>query len=113
MPEETINPTPAAKPTDPDVEANKILAALSYVGVLCLVPLLAKKDSKFAQFHAKQGLVIFIGEVITMFLFFIPIISQVLMLGLAVVSILAILKVMSGEWWKIPYVYEWAQKINL
>src|SRR3989339_630004 len=42
-----------------DVEENKTVAALSYAWILCLVPLLGKRNSKFAQFHAKQGLVLF------------------------------------------------------
>ena len=45
--------------SDPDVEANKTVAALSYISILFLVPLLGKRDSKFAQFHAKQGLILF------------------------------------------------------
>ena len=36
-------------------------AALSYVFFLCIFVLIYKKDNQFARFHAKQGLVIFIG----------------------------------------------------
>ena len=36
-----------------DVEENKLIAAVGYLGILFLIPLLAKKDSPFAQFHAK------------------------------------------------------------
>lgn len=39
-----------------DIEQNKIMALLSYIGILVFVPLLAAKDSKFARFHAGQGL---------------------------------------------------------
>ena len=38
-----------------EVEANKVLAAISYLGLLCLVPLFLKKSSPYVQFHAKQG----------------------------------------------------------
>ena len=37
------------------------LAALSYLWVLCLVPLLGSKD-EFVKFHAKQGFVLFVFE---------------------------------------------------
>jgi uncharacterized membrane protein len=39
-----------------DIEQNKVMALLSYFGILVLVPLLAAKESRFARFHAGQGL---------------------------------------------------------
>ena len=47
-----------------DIETNKVMGILAYFGPLCLVPLLAAKDSKFANYHAKQGLNLFIIELI-------------------------------------------------
>ena len=98
---------------DPDIEANKTLAALSYVWILCLVPLLGKRSSRFAQFHAKQGLVLFIIEIIAGLIFWVPLFGQLLMLAIAVVAVMGIVKTLNGEWWKIPYIYEWSKKINL
>ena len=46
-----------------DIEANKAMAILSYIGPLCLIPFFASKESKFAQFHAKQGLNLCIIEI--------------------------------------------------
>ena len=46
-----------------DVQNNKVFAILAYIGILVLVPIFAAKESKFARFHANQGLVIFICEV--------------------------------------------------
>lgn len=101
------------KSSDPDVEANKVIAALSYVWILFLVPLLAKRDSKFAQFHAKQGLVLFIIELIAGLIVWFPFFGQLIMLGLIVVAVMGIIKALNGEWWKIPYIYNWSLKINL
>ncbi len=92
-----------------DVEANKAIAALSYAWILCLAPLLGKKDSEFAQFHAKQGFVLFLLSFATV----VPFIGQLLGLAILAVSIIAILKTLNGEWWEIPYIYEWSKKINL
>ena len=39
-----------------DIEGNKLMAVLSYLGILVLVPILAAKDSPFAKFHATQGI---------------------------------------------------------
>lgn len=103
----------SASTADKDVEANKIIAAFSYAWILCLVPLLAKKNSKFAQFHAKQGLVLFIVEIIASLIFWFPVFGQLLMLALVIVSVMGIIKALNGEWWEIPYIYEWSKKINL
>ncbi len=47
-----------------DIERNKGIAIVSYISILCLIPFFASRDSKFAQFHAKQGLNLFILEAI-------------------------------------------------
>ncbi len=41
-----------------DIEQNKVMAILAYFGILVLVPILAAKDSKFARFHASQGIML-------------------------------------------------------
>ncbi len=46
-----------------DINNNKVMAVLSYFGPLVLVPIFGAKDSKFARFHANQGLVLFILDV--------------------------------------------------
>ena len=59
--------TNAADKTDEfdaaDIRDNKVYAILSYIGILVLVPLIAAPNSKFARFHANQGLVLLIGEI--------------------------------------------------
>ena len=51
---------PSGSPDPADVEKNKVMAILAYIGILVLVPLLAAKDSPFARYHANQGLVLLI-----------------------------------------------------
>jgi uncharacterized membrane protein len=109
-----LSAPPAAPLTDAqDIQENKILALLSYISVLFLIPLLAKKDSKFCQFHAKQGLVLFLVSLIGM----IPIVGWLIapLLGLVIfiISIIGIIKVLQGEYWKIPVVSDYAEKINI
>ncbi|MBR6133689.1 MAG: DUF4870 domain-containing protein [Bacilli bacterium] len=66
---------PAPAQADPGAQANPNVAAkpdtlmciLSYFGILALIPYLSKKDDDFIQFHAKQGLNIFIIEIIASF----------------------------------------------
>ena len=47
-----------------DINANKVMAILAYIGILVLIPLFAAKDSKFARFHTNQGLLLFIVAII-------------------------------------------------
>lgn len=42
---------------------DKVYGILSYIGILVLVPLLAGK-TQFARYHANQGLVLFIADII-------------------------------------------------
>jgi hypothetical protein len=63
--DERVKPTaPASSGSSKDAEDNRVMAAIGYLGILFLVPLLVKKDSPFAQFHAKQGLALFVFAVI-------------------------------------------------
>ena len=67
MEENQTIPTPpeAAPEYDPqDIEKNKVMAILAYFGILVLVPIFAAKDSKFAKFHANQGLLVCILGII-------------------------------------------------
>jgi uncharacterized membrane protein len=92
-----------------DADENKLWGVLAYLGILVLIPLLAKKDSKFAQFHAKQGLVMLIAE----FFVWVPVFGWILGLLLFITWIVAIIKVLSGEMWKIPVVGDLAEKFNI
>lgn len=47
-----------------DVEDNTIMAILAYIWILFLVPLLAAKESRFARYHAYQGVSLFIAWVL-------------------------------------------------
>ena len=57
--------------TPEDVQNNKVFAILAYFGILVLVPILAAKESKFARFHANQGLVLFIAEVAWVIIYYV------------------------------------------
>lgn len=38
-----------------DINKNKGMSVLSYLGLLFLIPMFAAKESKYAQFHVRQG----------------------------------------------------------
>ncbi len=92
----------------------KVFAILSYLSILCIIPLLFKKDNAFVLAHGKQGLVIFIGEV---GLFIIHIIFPwILKLGifvLFVLSFIGIIAVLKGRYIELPVISGIAEKITL
>lgn len=100
-----------------DIAENKVIAAIGYIWVLFLVPLLGKKESKFAQFHAKQGLVLFIASIILMVIGWIPILGWLIFfvggISILIFSIMGIIKALQGEYWEMPLVGQYAKKINL
>jgi uncharacterized membrane protein len=104
----------AEQKADPkDVEDNRALTYLSYLGLLFLVPLLAKKESKFAQFHAKQGLVLTVGWFIGSFLMPFLGLGFLVYLVILVLSIMGLLNVNNGSMKELPIVGDLAKKINL
>ena len=94
---------------DQDIADNKVLAAFSYIWILFLIPLLLKKDSKFCQFHAKQGLILFLLSFITWF----PVLGWLIGLAIIVVSVMGVVKTLAGEEWQAPFIYDLSKKINL
>jgi uncharacterized membrane protein len=99
------------------VEKGKIYAFLGYWGILFLVPILAKKDNNFAMFHGKQGLVLFILEIIVAILGSIPFIGLVIApLGYIFCGIMAIIGMvqsLNGKYWKMPWLGKYAEKIKI
>ena len=47
-----------------DITSNKAMAILAYFGPLVLIPIFAAKQSKFARYHANQGLVLLIASIL-------------------------------------------------
>ncbi len=92
-----------------DIEDNKGIAVLSYVWILFLVPLLSKKESKFAQANAKQGMVLFVAELICAI---IPVVGWILGVVALVFAIIAIVNTLEGKYWKIPVLHDLSQKFN-
>ncbi len=58
--------TPVEKePIDPqDIQTNNMLSLVAYIGLLFWIPLVAASKSKFARFHANQGLVLCLFSIV-------------------------------------------------
>ena len=95
---------------------NDLTAILSYLGILFLVPLLTRKDNAFAQFHAKQGLVLFIAEVATMMIAWIPFlgwfVGMICWIIWVILSIIGIVNVLNGKQVPLPIIGKFAQRFK-
>lgn len=99
-------------------EQANIMAIISYIGILCLVPLfLTKEKDEFVKFHAKQGLVLFIGEAATWIIFgivpFLWSLANLVGIFWLVLSIIGIINVVNKKKQEIPLVGKFAEKIKL
>lgn len=105
--------------TEPKKEGgdDNMIAILSYIGILFLVPMLAAKDNEFAKYHAKQGLVLFIAEIATALVAWIPFIGWII--GLVawimwlVLSIMGIVNVVGGKKKPLPIIGSLADKFKI
>lgn len=104
-------------PPQKDMQEDRLFAAIGYLGILCLVPLLLKKDSAFAQHHGKQGLVILIVWLALWVGMIIPILGQIVWtLGsivLLVLIILGMVNALQGKMWDMPILAKYAKQIKL
>lgn len=102
--------------TSPQAE-ERILSAIGYAGILFLLPLFLKKDSTYCQYHGKQGCILFLAWIINTIIMAVPILGWLVgffgSIFLAVITIIAIVKAISGEEWELPIIGEYARKLTL
>lgn len=103
--------------TKEDIEENKLVAAIGYLGVLCLIPLVLKKDSPYAQHHGKQGLVLTIAWIILWIGNIIPVLGQIIWfvgtIAILILVVMGIMNAMQGNMWEMPYLGKYASQIKL
>lgn len=99
-------------------EINKeyLLIAISYLPMLFLIPLFVKKGNQLAQHHAKQGLVLFLFEVIINFIAIIPILGWIIaFIGWSyafLMIVLGVLHTLEGEYWEMPFLGKYKNLLN-
>ncbi len=87
-----------------DIEKNKVMAILAYFGILVLIPILAAKDSKFAQFHANQGLLVFILSIAISILSAIVSFLGILSIATLALAIIGIVNAAQGKAKELPFI---------
>ena len=93
----------------------KLYASLSYVAILCFIPLFFKRGNSFILFHGKQGIVLFAFELLLSFLRLTPVIGEVVFIfGImfcSLCSIIGIVKICMNEKWEMPVIFDIAEKL--
>lgn len=91
-----------------DIDNNKSMAALAYI--FFFIPLLVAKESKYAMYHANQGLVLFLTALaVNIVGAILPIIGWLLiipigLLGILVLAVIGIVHAVNGRMEPLPLI---------
>ena len=85
-----------------------LMAIMSYLGILCLVPVILNKEDEYVHFHARQGLVIWVWSVFAIFMLYVPVIGR-FFFGLSafmilIFSFIGMVSVLLAKAWKLPII---------
>ena len=115
------------EPSGGATSANRtVMIVLSYLWILALVPLLVEKDDREVQWHAKHGLVLVVAEIVLWIAFsiftrvltfvtlglgcFVVLLAPFISVAIIAVHIIAIVKGIGGQRFKIPVVSDYADR---
>lgn len=86
-----------------DINNNRVLALLSYISILFLVPTFVAKDSKFAQYHARQGMILFLISIPVFFVMMVicPLLYSVPGIGLILYPLIFFLPALALLGWMV------------
>jgi len=119
-----------AKTPEKSESDTKIFAALSYLSILFIIPWVIKRDDNYVAFHIKQGLTLFVVEIVVWFVLYmlesllltlfsfgaVSIISflyKLVWLFFAAISIAGVYFAAKGEKRKIPVLWELSKYIKI
>lgn len=112
-------PTPASKKLPGD---EILFGALSYFTVAVLATIVSKPHSEFCKFHARQGVMLVILDLLlmvfmTIALAIVPFLAYIIFfIGVLVMfglHVLGLVNAVQGKMYKLPVIYGLAQKVDL
>jgi len=91
------------------------LATVSYLGILSLLPFILRTNNSFALFHARQGVVLWILEMLASAFLLIPFIGYLIfifaMIGCLVLSLYGMFQACGGKREPLPVVGNLASEL--
>ncbi len=111
-------PNNPSTPTQSSPAHNKtLMGVLAYIGPLVIVSYLMAKDDPFVKFHVKQGLVLFVVEIVVWFLssmfWSLWFILNMVNVALLILAIIGIVNVVNGRQKDLPLVGKFAEHFPL
>ena len=125
----TYTPPPPPPPVGGPAPSSDrtLMIVLAYFGILCLIPLLTKKDDPEVQWHAKNGLAFVVFDIVLwialfivgIFLRHIPVagcgimtaLNCIVGIGILVIHVMGIIKGVNGQRFRLPVVSDFADKM--
>lgn len=92
-------PLPGETPDQTDIRLNKDVAAFSYVWIMSVIVFASRRNSKFAQFHSKQGMVLFF---LSIPIWLIPVIGHFLTIFVVAGMLLGFINAAQGLYSDVP-----------
>lgn len=97
-----------------DIIDGKMYAVLSYLSILCIIPLILKKSNPFVLGHGRQGLVLFVAEAAVFIAgSIVPVLFTPGMFVLMALSFWGMVAAIRGTMVELPVVAGIAKKIAL
>ena len=92
-----------------------VMAGLSYLGILCFIPLIMNKNDEFVLFHSRQGLVLWGWSVLAIIAMELPVVGKwffsISSMVILVYSIIGLISVAFRRAWKLPLASDLAQAL--
>ncbi|MBL8028885.1 MAG: hypothetical protein JNL74_20840 [Fibrobacteres bacterium] len=89
------------------------MSILAYIPFMCFIPLFNKDADPYTRSHGRQGLILFVIEIVSVIML-LPIgelIWKLLIIACIVASIAGLVAAYSGKRFELPFVGKWADKI--
>lgn len=94
-----------------------VMAALSYLGLLILIPFFVKKEDPFVRYHLKQGVVLLVPELIVYvasgLMYFLWPIWNIIWLVFLGFTIVGIINALTKKEKALPFIGQYASKVNI
>ena len=104
---------PTAEPvrnSDLEPMKHKAMAIMSYISLFFILPMILCKDDKFAMYHAKQGMALFIYGLISTALAAIPVVGWIFPLAKVYFMVKGIINAAQDKMEPLPYIGKYAEK---
>ncbi len=94
---------------------SRVMAIMSYLGILCLIPLVFSRDDEYVDFHARQGVALWIWGVVAILALYLPGVGKIFfnfsILIITFLSLVGMVAVVFDRAWRLPFVHHLAMKL--